>query len=164
MSKALHLKHKPEAAKPTVAETSTSKSTMVQAAKQKQPKKGKKFTTKESMLSILDKVSEVEESRLEKKKTRQNAIKKLVSEKEKRSVEKKAKSGNRLEHMKKQLQQGYSLKVQEKRVAKSQRKNKVHRSLSAINKDWCSSDLASQHTVERSPSIASKKTVRFALD
>ncbi|KAJ2298182.1 hypothetical protein IWW54_006676, partial [Coemansia sp. RSA 2705] len=59
-------------------------------------KKGKSFTTKNSMLDILDQVNQAEEARVNKKLERQHTIKKLVDEREVRTAEKKKKKTSRL--------------------------------------------------------------------
>ncbi|KAJ2804848.1 hypothetical protein H4R20_002346 [Coemansia guatemalensis] len=79
-------------------------------------KRGKKFTTANSMLDILDRVSQAEESRVDKKIQRQ-------------------------EDIKNQLRQGYSLKGPGKPTKKPAKKLKkakktLARTLSSVNREW----------------------------
>ncbi|KAJ2463730.1 hypothetical protein GGI03_003656 [Coemansia sp. RSA 2337] len=96
----------------------------------KSGKKGKQFTTKDSMLSIINQVSQVEESRLDKKMQRQKTIKKLVSDKASRSEANKTKKNSRL------LRQGHSLASPFTPNKVVKKKKKLSRTLSAINRDW----------------------------
>ncbi|KAJ2633454.1 hypothetical protein H4R22_000452 [Coemansia sp. RSA 1290] len=94
------------------------------------------------MMDILDKVSEAEESRVNKKIQRQQTIKKLVAEKAARADEKKKKKSSRLEEIKRQLQKGHSLGTPEKPTKKNKKSKKVKpdlaRTLSSINREWSS--------------------------
>lgn len=133
-------------------------------------KKRKTFATKSSMLDILDKVNQAEDSRVEKKVQRQHAIKKLVTEKEKKSADKKKKKNGRLEEIKKQLRSGYSLNTQQpststatltkKRRNKSKAKGSpAKRTLSEVNRQW-------ENTMdgeESSPEKRQVKSVSFAI-
>lgn len=133
-------------------------------------KKRKTFATKSSMLDILDKVNQAEDSRVEKKVQRQHAIKKLVTEKERKSADKKKKKNGRLEEIKKQLRSGYSLNTQQPSTSTAalpkKRKNKskakgspAKRTLSEVNRQW-------ENTMdgeESSPEKRQVKTVSFAI-
>ncbi|PIA16308.1 hypothetical protein COEREDRAFT_81290, partial [Coemansia reversa NRRL 1564] len=87
-------------------------------------KRGKKFTTANSMLDILDRVNQVEESRVDKKIQRQHEIKKLMNDKQERAAENKKKKSSRLEDIKNQLRNRYSLKDQGKPSKKKSKKVK----------------------------------------
>ncbi|KAJ1860938.1 hypothetical protein LPJ73_001178 [Coemansia sp. RSA 2703] len=100
-------------------------------------KKGKVFATPSSMMDILNQVSQVEETRRNKKLERQNVIKKLVYDKEKRSVEKKKKKANRFEEIKNQLRQGYRLSGPTNKPEKKAKKPKsMKRTISTVNREW----------------------------
>ncbi|KAI9503378.1 hypothetical protein BX070DRAFT_235068 [Coemansia spiralis] len=137
-------------------------------------KKGKKFSTKNSMLGILDQVSQVEETRLNQKLHRQKTIKKMVEETQKRAAEKKKKKGSRFDEIKSQLRQGYSLNQQGKPQKKQKKKSGMARTLSAINREWDAipdaSDTATIDTPDPDPELdsqtaspKSKKTVKFLV-
>ncbi|KAJ2396616.1 hypothetical protein GGF41_008578, partial [Coemansia sp. RSA 2531] len=97
----------------------------------KSGKKGKQFTTKDSMLSIINQVSQVEESRLDKKMQRQVSY--MLSS---RSEANKTKKNSRLEEIKRQLRQGHSLASPFTPNKVVKKKKKLSRTLSAINRDW----------------------------
>ncbi|KAJ1818873.1 hypothetical protein LPJ60_004087 [Coemansia sp. RSA 2675] len=126
----------------------------------KSGKKGKQFTTKDSMLSIINQVSQVEESRLDKKMQRQKTIKKLVNDKESRSQANKAKKNSRLEEIKSQLRQGHSLgsPFAPSKVAK---KKKLPRTLSAINRDWNAASANDSSATTDGVQKKSRKSVSF---
>ncbi|KAJ2242750.1 hypothetical protein GGI13_006849 [Coemansia sp. RSA 455] len=127
----------------------------------KSGKKGKQFTTKDSMLSIISQVSQVEESRLDKKMQRQKTIKKLVSDKASRSEANKTKKNSRLEEIKRQLRQGHSLASPFTPNKVVKKKKKLPRTLSAINRDWndasANEGSATANGVQKKP----KKSVSF---
>ncbi|KAJ2087726.1 hypothetical protein IW138_004754 [Coemansia sp. RSA 986] len=126
-----------------------------------------------SMINILDQVNEAEETQLGKKLKRQKAIKLMVQEKNNRMQENKTKKASRLDLMKKQLRQGYSLHPSEKPTHKTQhskKKKNVPRTLSAINKEWDAMDssedsqsVATSEPIDGLASPKSKKTVTFAV-
>ncbi|KAJ2559724.1 hypothetical protein EV175_000190 [Coemansia sp. RSA 1933] len=106
------------------------------------------------------------------------AIKIMVQEKNNRVQEKKSKKATRLDEIKKQLRQGYSLRPMEqqpvaRKIKHSKKKKNVQRTLSAINKEWdameSSEDAMSVSIPEPNanddglPSPKSKKTVTFAV-
>ncbi|KAJ2162716.1 hypothetical protein GGF46_000441 [Coemansia sp. RSA 552] len=144
---------------------------------------GKKFATKDSMLSILDQVSQVEESKVDKKLQRQKTIRKLLDEKDTRATEKKNKKSGRFERLKSQLRQGHSLNPlapsaakPAKKKAKSKKqatpKRTPGRTLSSVNREWSSvfddddDDSSSDERRSDSPAgsgIAPKKRVTFAV-
>ncbi|KAJ2499621.1 hypothetical protein GGH96_003378 [Coemansia sp. RSA 1972] len=134
-------------------------------------KKGKKFTTKDSMMSILDQVNQAEESRVNKKIERQHAIKKLVDDKQTRSTEKKKKKTSRLEEIKNQLRKGYSLNPQNTPVKKSKKdpKHKVARTLSSVNREWSSafedenSSSSAKSSTQDTTDAKPRKSVTFVL-
>ncbi|KAJ2491412.1 hypothetical protein IWW37_002296 [Coemansia sp. RSA 2050] len=125
-------------------------------------KKGKQFTTKDSMLSIINQVSQVEESRLDKKMQRQKTIKKLVKDKESRSQANKAKKNSRLEEIKRQLRQGHSLgsPFGPSKVAK---KKKLPRTLSAINREWNAAPANDSSATTDGAQKKSRKSVSFDI-
>ncbi|KAJ2478278.1 hypothetical protein IWW56_003819 [Coemansia sp. RSA 2131] len=136
-------------------------------------KKGKKFTTKDSMMSILDQVNQAEESRVNKKIERQHAIKKLVDDKQTRSTEKKKKKTSRLEEIKNQLRKGYSLSPQNTPVKKPKKKkdpkHKVARTLSSVNREWSSafedenSSSPAKSSAQDTADAKPRKSVTFDL-
>ncbi|KAJ2393100.1 hypothetical protein GGI23_005089 [Coemansia sp. RSA 2559] len=99
----------------------------------------------------------------------------MVQEKTKRVQENKTKKASRLDEIKKQLSQGYSLRPPlgpPARKAHPKKKKSVGRTLSAINKEWdameSSEDSRSQSAgaPESDDGLASpksKKTVTFAV-
>ncbi|KAJ1949522.1 hypothetical protein FBU59_001105 [Linderina macrospora] len=116
------------------------------------------------MLSILNQVSGVEETRLEKKMKRQQVVKTLVKEKEKKSMERKSKIGRKLDDMKAKLLE----KTMEKRRAKKQAKKSpgkaaLPRTLSAINREWGNDEVATSSSDTLSTISKPKKTVSFAM-
>ncbi|KAJ2719297.1 hypothetical protein GGI07_005291 [Coemansia sp. Benny D115] len=176
---------KPEAEAETEAESSTTQTrghciaTMSRSepsAVKSSGKKGKKFSTPSSMLSILNQVQQVEDGRINKKMERQKNIKRLVQEKERRSAEKKMKKSSRFEEIKNQLRQGYRLggPAEKEKPSRKQRsaqtaknKGKLDRTLSSINREWSSAigdGESSESAASQSSSISkSKKVVTFSV-
>ncbi|KAJ1843263.1 hypothetical protein LPJ70_003465 [Coemansia sp. RSA 2708] len=129
-------------------------------------KKGKSFTTKNSMLDILDQVNQAEEARVNKKLERQHTIKKLVDEREVRTAEKKKKKTSRLEAIKNQLRQGHQLGTPNKPAKMPRKPKNIPRTLSSVNREWSSAfeDGSSAESPDHDTSSAKpKKTVSFAV-
>ncbi|KAJ2065690.1 hypothetical protein GGI17_000234 [Coemansia sp. S146] len=130
------------------------------AVVRKSGKKGKQFTTKDSMLSIINQVSQVEESRLDKKMQRQKTIKKLVNDKASRSEANKTKKNSRLEEIKRQLRQGHSL-ASPSAPNKVAKKKKLPRTLSAVNRDWNAASANDGSATADGVQKKSRKSVSF---
>ncbi|KAJ1729299.1 hypothetical protein LPJ61_003590 [Coemansia biformis] len=113
------------------------------AAKKGGGKRGKVFSTLDSMLSILDQVGQAEDAQARRKIQRQHDIKGRVDRQQTQAAERKQKKTNRLEEMKTQLQRGFSLGVQGKPVKKRSKpksgagsSKELARTLSSVNRDW----------------------------
>ncbi|ORX68594.1 thioredoxin-like protein [Linderina pennispora] len=109
----------------------------------KSGKKGKKFATK---------VSGIEEMRLEKKMKRQQVVKSLTKEKEKKSMERKSKIGRKLAKL---LEKTMQKRRAKKQAKKSPGKAGLSRTLSAINREWDSDEIASTRAATNKPEPAS---------
>ncbi|KAJ1955711.1 hypothetical protein EC988_001734, partial [Linderina pennispora] len=116
------------------------------------------------MLSILNQVSGIEEMRLEKKMKRQQVVKSLTKEKEKKSMERKSKIGRKLDDMKaKLLEKTVQKRRAKKQAKKSPGKAGLSRTLSAINREWDSDEIASGGSDALAGVAKPKKTVSFAI-
>ncbi|KAJ1642319.1 hypothetical protein LPJ64_005827, partial [Coemansia asiatica] len=119
-------------------------------------------------MDILNQVNKDEESRLNKKIERQNAIKKIVYDKERRSAEKKKNKINRLEEIKSQLRQGHRLGDSPKRQgmlfgsSSKNKSKKAKRTISTINREWSAavddSASPSSDATEKASDRRSRKT------
>ncbi|KAJ2581200.1 hypothetical protein GGH95_002198 [Coemansia sp. RSA 1836] len=115
------------------------------------------------MLSIINQVSQVEESRLDKKMQRQKTIRKLVKDKESRTEANKKKKNSRLEEIKMQLRQGHTLGAPST-PSKVAKKKKLPRTLSAINRDWDAATSTSHSAGAAADGTQKKtKTVSFNI-
>ncbi|KAJ2456592.1 hypothetical protein GGF42_003180 [Coemansia sp. RSA 2424] len=116
------------------------------------------------MLSIINQVSQVEESRLDKKMQRQKTIKKLVKDKESRTEANKKKKNSRLEEIKMQLRQGHTLGSPSTPRKVAKKKKKLPRTLSSINRDWDAATSASHSAGAAADGTQKKtKTVSFNI-
>ncbi|KAJ2441021.1 hypothetical protein GGF42_007434 [Coemansia sp. RSA 2424] len=116
------------------------------------------------MLSIINQVSQVEESRLDKKMQRQKTIRKLVKDKESRTEANKKKKNSRLEEIKMQLRQGHTLGAPSTPSKVAKKKKKLPRTLSAINRDWDAATSTSHGAGAAADGTQKKtKTVSFNI-